>query len=136
MLLNDDLVLAAQKSVDGKMYKTVSGKHVPYSNSAEVLATIPNTRRHVGQRFRVANGAGIDDWHFVGGFADVNLVKIVTGGGSSVFNGFEVSPDFASISPLTEKRTILVEVDETNNGDASIYYHNGVSVRFGLTLPA
>lgn len=57
------------------MFKVVNNKHVPYDSTAEVLFLIAPTRRHIGQVFRITNGAGIDDYHFVGGIADENLVK-------------------------------------------------------------
>ena len=84
MNLNSEIIVAAQLSADGKRFKRSGLQHVPYSSSAEVLATIPGTRRHVGQLFTISNGGSIEDWHFVGGIADGNLVKKDTGGGSSL----------------------------------------------------
>ncbi len=78
MVINEDLIVAGQKSIDGKQYKTVGDKHVPYDSSADFLALIPLTRRHVGQIGYITNGTAIDTWHFVGGIADENFVLTLT----------------------------------------------------------
>lgn len=71
--INSDLIVNAQRSVDGKQYKIVANKHVPYASSADYLGTIPATRRHVGQIGYVANGNHVDVWQFVNGIADSNF---------------------------------------------------------------
>jgi hypothetical protein len=130
--INDTLVLAAQMSIEGKMFKVVSNKHVPYSNSADVLATITATRRHIGQLFRVANGAAIEDWEFVGGIADENLVKKVTASAGGL--GFEIAATYSAITGSVAPRLIEVTDDETNNGNNSLYLYNGISIKFLQTI--
>jgi hypothetical protein len=132
MLFNQELVLAGQKSIEGKMYKVVNNKHVPYDSTAEVLATITATRRHIGQVFRVVNqaGDGIDDWHFVGGIADGNLVEKVGGSGMAL----ETAATYSAISLSTDKRFVLVTADETNNGDMSLYLYTGTALKFLQTI--
>jgi hypothetical protein len=129
--MNDTLVLAAQMSIEGKMFKVVSNKHVPYSNSADVLATITATRRHIGQLFRVANGAAIEDWEFVGGIADENLVKKASGGSGM---GFELAATYSAITGSVAPRLIEVTADETNNGNNSLYLYNGITLKFLQTI--
>lgn len=89
MIINSELVLAAQKSVDGKQYKLVNNRHVPYINSIDYLTTITSTRRHVGEIGYVVNGSIIETWQFIGGIADINFVKVfpqpVSGGTTTRF---------------------------------------------------
>ena len=132
MLFNQELVLAGQKSIEGKMYKVVGTQHVPYDNAADVLATITATRRHIGQVFRVFNAAGdnIEDWHFVGGIADGNLVQRVSSGGMTL----ETAATFSAISSSTLQRFVFVTADETNNGNTSLYLYTGTTLKFLLTV--
>lgn len=83
-IINQGLTIAAQQSSDGKQYKTVNGRHVPYASSTDYLTRIVLTRRHVGQIGYVANGATIEVWQFVGGILDVHFQKIVSGSGGGV----------------------------------------------------
>lgn len=62
---SSDFVVTVQKSVDGKQYKIVSNKHVPYASAAEFLSTIPSPRRHIGQIAFVANGDKVEMWQFM-----------------------------------------------------------------------
>lgn len=76
LTLNSDIVVAAQRSVDGKQYNLVSGKHVPYTNAAQFLSIITSTRRHVGEIAYIMSGSRIQTWQFVGGIADSNFVSV------------------------------------------------------------
>jgi hypothetical protein len=76
MLLNSDIVEAAQRSVDGKQYRLVSGKHVPYDNAAQFLSTITSTRRHIGQIGYIKVGTRIEPWQFINGIADSNFKAV------------------------------------------------------------
>ena len=75
------LTVTGQQSVDGKQYKILNGRHIPYASAAEFLAYVVATRRHVGEIAYVYNGLAIETWQFVGGIADVNFVKATGGGG-------------------------------------------------------
>lgn len=77
--INSDFNVAAQRSVDGKQYKVVNNKHVPYADTADFLATVPRTRRHIGEIAFVYGSAGkINVWQFVGGIDQPNL-QLLTG---------------------------------------------------------
>ena len=114
--LNSDIVEATQRSVDGKQYKLVNGKHVPYTNAADVLATIPLTRRHVGQIFYVGN----DVYHFVGNIADSSLKiredTISLGGTLEYTNGvLQVRLQTGTAPPATAPTALaLIYIDLTN----------------------
>ena len=75
------LTIVAQQSVDGKQYKTLNGRHVPYASAAEFLAYVTATRRHIGEIGYIYNGTAIEVWQFVLGIADVNFVKVISSGG-------------------------------------------------------
>lgn len=98
MLFNSDLTVAAQLSIDGKRFKIVSGKHVPYTDAADILATIASTRRHVGQIFTTVDG----DFHFVGGITDGDLIKK---SGAIVTDGKTISGSGTSEDPLVAGST-------------------------------
>ena len=75
--INSDFNVAAQRSVDGKQYKVVNNKHVPYADTADFLATIPKTRRHIGEIAYIYGSEGkINIWQFVGGIDQSNLQLI------------------------------------------------------------
>lgn len=74
--VNSGFTVRAQQSVDGKQYKLVSGKHVPWASPSEYLSAIISTRRHVGQVAYIDNGISIDVWQFVGGVANNNFVSL------------------------------------------------------------
>jgi len=46
----------------------------------------------------------------------------------------EVVNTFALISGSTHRRLIYVTADETNNGDTSLYFHNGTTLKFLQTI--
>ena len=46
----------------------------------------------------------------------------------------EVADSFDTISESTTKRFIYVTADETNNGDTSLYLHNGTDLKFLQTV--
>jgi hypothetical protein len=48
----------------------------------------------------------------------------------------EIAATYAGITASASKRFILVNTDENNNNDASLYVHDGSAIRFLLTLPA
>jgi hypothetical protein len=147
--MNDTLVLAAQMSIEGKMFKVVGNKHVPYSNSADVLATITATRRHIGQVFRVANGAAIEDWEFVGGIADENLVKkgsLPAGGatgqvltkasGTDGDAGWQTPSGGGSISDDLQTYTSGSTVTVTDGKNILIINPSTLQSAIAITLPA
>lgn len=84
--LNDGIRLAAPRYLDVRKGKFVGGASVPYDSTVEALAGIPITRRAEGLIVYVKNGLVIEQWQFVGGVADVNLVLIfdATGSGGGV----------------------------------------------------
>lgn len=134
MLFNSSLTVAAQLSVEDKKFKLVSGKHVPYDSSADVLATITATRRHVGQVFRIANGANIEDWHFLGGIADENLV--IKGGGGK----FGIEDNTSAVNRSIDMQGNSLSVNNASDisfktvdaNDAS--YKSTISLSGGSTL--
>lgn len=77
---NDGINLAAPRYLDLRQGKIVAGRSVPYDSTTEALATVPVSRRAVGLILYVLNGSIIQDWQFVGGTADGNLVLKTTGG--------------------------------------------------------
>lgn len=113
MLLNQELSIAAQKSVEGKKYKEVNGKHVPYANTDEILDPgspfyIPTTRRHLGQEFRVGD---ISTYHFVGGIANENLV---------LRNEGDVSKEYVDQQDAILTQAIGTEKTERAQADSSL----------------
>lgn len=46
----------------------------------------------------------------------------------------EVAATFAAIAVSTAKRLVYVTADETNNGDISLYIHNGTALKFLQTI--
>lgn len=114
--LNSDIVTASQRSVDGKQYKLVAGKHVPYSSASEVLSIIPLTRRHVGQIFYVGN----DVYHFVNNIADSSLKiredTISLGGTLEYVNGvLQAKIQTGTAPPTTTPSALsLIYIDTVN----------------------
>lgn len=84
---NQGFTVIAQQSVDGKQYKTLAGRHVPYANTIEYLSYVPATRRHIGQVSYIYNGSNIEIWQFKGGINDTNLIKILPGTGGTGATG-------------------------------------------------
>lgn len=78
IILNSDINVASQRSVDGKQYHVVGNKHYPYKDTANFLSTIPKTRRHVGEISYIFNSDSsvINIWQFVGGIENNNLVNV------------------------------------------------------------
>lgn len=74
--LNSGITVASQQSVEGKQYKIVAGKHVPWASSTEFLSTIASSRRHIGQVAYIDNGTSIDVWQFVGGITNSNFKSL------------------------------------------------------------
>ncbi len=104
---NSGLTIVAQQSADGKQYKTVAGKHVPYANTVDFLASVVLTRRHIGEIAYIYNGLAIEVWQFVGGIADSNLVKVAVG--SSTIDTLPISNRLNQItSALNTKQPTLV----------------------------
>lgn len=64
--------------------------------------------------------------------ADMNEIKTA----ANSKTGFQGAATFSAIGSSTEPRIIRVAVDENNNGDKSIYLHNGTSLELLLTIPA
>jgi hypothetical protein len=46
----------------------------------------------------------------------------------------EVVNTFAGISASTHRRLVYVIADENNNGDTSLYFHNGTALKFLQTV--
>ena len=57
-------------------------------------------------------------------------------GGSVLFGtiGLETAATFSAINASTDKRLIIVTADETNNGDKSLYLHDGTTKIFLQTI--
>lgn len=68
-----------------------------------------------------------------------NAGKYLTTNGSAsswatVAGGIELSATKAAVSSSVVVRFVRVAVDETNNGDKSLYLHNGSTLEFLLTI--
>lgn len=72
--INDGFGVAAPRYIDLRSGKIVLGKSVPYDSTAEALAAVISTRRCEGLIVFVKTGGVINEYWFVGGIADVNLV--------------------------------------------------------------
>ena len=75
MIMNQDIFIAAQFSVDGKGFKKVDNKHYPWESVTEFLTNTDPAIRHEGMFGYIKSGSNIEIWHFVGGFADGDFVK-------------------------------------------------------------
>ena len=124
---NQGLTIAAQQSVDGKQYRTLNGRHVPYTDTAQFMATIPTTRRHIGQIAYIYNGANIEVWQFVGGIASLNFIKILPTANSSTFaNGLirtgiiSITDNTLNIAPVVEWRIDNINYSKTINTSFTI----------------
>ena len=78
---NDGIELAAPRYLDMRQGKIVGGQSVPFDSTSEALSSTVVTRRAVGLILMVVNGSIIEDWQFIGGTADGNLVLKGYGGG-------------------------------------------------------
>jgi hypothetical protein len=56
--------------------------------------------------------------------------------GAVINAGFEIAASYGAISNAKNKRIIYVTADENNNGDTSLYIHDGTSLIFLLTIPS
>jgi len=65
-------------------------------------------------------------------FPDANSGNGGTGNFAGL--GFEPVDTFADISEETTERLIRVDADETNNGDKSLYLHDGTTILFLQTI--
>lgn len=82
--LNDGFRLAAPRYEDLRQGQLVAGVNsAPYASSAAANTAIPITRRAEGLIVYVSNGAIVEQWQYVGGIADINLVKIFDSNGIS-----------------------------------------------------
>lgn len=46
----------------------------------------------------------------------------------------ETAATFAEISPSTAPRTVIVIADETNGGERTVYFHDGVTLNWLPTV--
>jgi hypothetical protein len=46
----------------------------------------------------------------------------------------EVAATKAAVNPGIKRRHVIVTADETNNGDTSLYIHNGTTLKFLQTI--
>lgn len=91
MIINQDIIIAAQFSADGKGFKKDGNTHTSWESTSEFLSATPLTRRHNGMVAWIRNGDDIELWHFVGGIGDDTLVKYSLDAVSSIV--FEASND-------------------------------------------
>lgn len=78
--VNSGFSVAAQQSAEGKQYKLVNNKHVPYESVAEYMQLIPKTRRHIGQIAYIADSTGkITIYQFAGGIEAENFNPVLLG---------------------------------------------------------
>jgi hypothetical protein len=106
-----------------------------YANTAEVLSwldapgnpTLKAEIRSGGFPVYVTAGGVRTEYWFQNGTADVNLVR--------KDSTPEIAATKSAVSSSTHKRIIVVEADESNNGDGSLYIHNGTALVFLLTIP-
>lgn len=96
MIINQDIIIAAQFSTDGKGFKKLGNSHTAWLSTAEFLAAIPLTRRHNGMIAWITNGSDIELWHFVGGIADDKFVKFSLASVTSIDTETSIS-DFPAI---------------------------------------
>ena len=75
MTINQDIVVAAQFSTDGKAFKRDGNTHTAWDSATEFLTANPYAIRHNAMVAWVTNGDNIELWHFVGGIADEFFVK-------------------------------------------------------------
>lgn len=101
MTINQDIIIAAQYSTDGKGFKKAGVVHVPWSSTTEFLSGTPNTRRHVGMVGWIVNGDSIELWHFVGGIANADFVRFEVDAVTSIIT--EISNDDFPAVGMDEK---------------------------------
>lgn len=75
MTINQEIVIAAQLSTDGKGFKRVGPVHTAWDSTSDFLTATQTTRRHEGMVGWIRNGDTIELWHFVGGIGDSDFVK-------------------------------------------------------------
>ncbi len=59
------------------------------------------------------------------------IKDLPAGGGASIEN----AATFSAITGSSSARFVIVAADETNNGDSSLYIHNGSTLIFLFTIP-
>ena len=86
MTLNQEIVIVAQLSVDGKGFKRVGTAHTAWDSTADFLdpSNTPPTRRHEGMVGWIRSGSDIEMWHFVGGITDDKFIKYILPSGTSI----------------------------------------------------
>lgn len=72
--INAGFNIQAQQAVDQRSFNLVAGASVPYTSTAQVLATLDVNQRHEGLIVYVTDGSVVSEYWFLGGVADVNLV--------------------------------------------------------------
>lgn len=121
---NAELTATVQKSIDGKQYKLVGLQHLPYTNAAQYLSTVTNTRRHIGQiGFIAGTGDLVEIWQFQGGIADENFVKIFpqdTGGSATLQDAFDGSIT-AEDDPLIDGGTSELTISSAQPGTGNTH---------------
>lgn len=127
--VNDGLQVNAPRAVDMRSGKIVSNKLVPYSSIEEALASeqLNPLYRHEGLEFMVKTDTNITKYRFTANYLDGEVQEII---------GVERVTTFADISISTEKRMIDVAEDETNDGEPTLYYHNGTTLNWIVTQEA
>lgn len=120
ILLSDGIRLAAPRYVDMRQGQIVGGaQQEPYTSTAQALAAIPATRRVEGLIVYVRNGLIIEQWQFVGGIADVNLVLIFDGTGSG--GGVQSVTGINTDNTDPQNPVLYIATDEnTLTGDGSL----------------
>lgn len=135
---NDGASVAAPRYWDLRLGKIVGGVSVPFASAAEAKAAIPSTRRCRGLQVYVLNGSVIEDWQWVAGIADGDLV----------LKPGTTTPDLQAVSdvgnsttqPLVSAAALLVIGDDTINNTIGITSPAkgsvGVNVYTGAQGPA
>lgn len=82
--------------------------------------------------FNIHGGTFVKNW--IGCETTFELGEGVTAGYVDAL--IEISATHAAIAGGTRKRIVKVTADETNNGDSSLYLHDGSTLIFLLTIPA
>lgn len=121
--VNDGFGIAAPRYLDMRCGKIVAGKSVPFDTVAEAKAAIPETRRCEGLIVYVKTGSVINEYQFVGGVADVNLVLKAGGGGAGQFMAGAGDDSIQSIygdCEATGPNAFAVGTRNTANGASSV----------------
>lgn len=119
--IGDGFSIVAPRAVDLRSGKLASSRSVPYATIAEALAAIPTAYRFEGLYFQVKTSGVILDYRFNADY--------LTDGVDAMLS-VEEAATFADISAATERRFVHVVEDETNDGEATLYYHNGTALNW------